>query len=283
MFWRGVNWLLRRIGYRLMPLEGPKHERVVVDAHYRGHRFRCFQGDPISNAILTGRGWDRQLEEILTGLELEAGTHVIEVGANIGASLIPIASGFPRLTFHCIEPVPDFFELLRQNAGSFAAENVNLYHTAIGSLEGEEVEIHVGYGTAGLSSLVYFHAEMGTLRVPSQTLDSFAADRQVALLKIDVDGHELNVLRGATQLLQRDRPLIFMEYSPTYMRDAGIEPAELRDLFEGAGYDRSRVWDNEGTLLAEDASWQVLEQFAAQTHPYLDVLLQAGPLRGGAS
>ena len=280
---RVVNRFLRRVGYRLVPVEGPKDTRVVIDAHYRGHRFRCFEGDPIANALLTGRGWDLQLEEILSGLEPEAGAHVIEVGANIGASFIPIASDFPQLNFHCIEPVPDFFELLQQNAEAFETENVKIYPSAIGSRDGDEVEIHVGYGTAGLSALVYHHADMGTLRVPSQSLDSFVADRRVALIKIDVDGHELNVLRGATEVLRRDQPLIFMEYSPVYMRDVGVEPRELRDLAEAAGYDRSRAWTHDGLLLAEDVSWQELEELAARTPQYLDVMLLAGPREGGSS
>ena len=273
-----LNSLLRRVGYRLGRRAETPSGRTVVNAYYRGHHFRCFRGDSVSECILTGEGWDIQLQEVLDELEVEDGSEVIEIGANIGASLVPIAANFPQLNFHCIEPVPEFFDLLKLNAASFGADNVQIYQCAIGNDAGEDVKIHVGYGTAGLSSQVYHTANMGTLHLPSQTLDSFAGEDRVALLKIDVDGHELNVLRGASQLLRRDHPRIFMEYSPSYMSDPGGDAAKFRDLLHGAGYEHAKVWSNVGTLLAEEATWSEIHRLASDRtsdYQYLDILLRA--------
>jgi FkbM family methyltransferase len=248
---------------------------VVFHAHYRGRPFQCFKGEPVSEAILTGRGWDPQLPEILAGLRGPGAPQVVEVGANIGASLVPIAADFPHLGFHCLEPVPEFFALLEANARTYGAPNVALYNRALGPRDGEEIEIRIGYGTAGLSSLVTHHADMGSIRVASETLDHFVGEDRVALLKLDVDGHELGVLRGAERVLRRDRPKIFMEYSLSYLRDVGASPDEIGDLLAAAGYDRIAIFDPDGRPLGTAGSFAELERRARAIDQYVDVLLEA--------
>jgi FkbM family methyltransferase len=272
---RAIRGGLRRLGWSLERVRPAPAARVVFHAHYRGRRFECFKDEPVSEAILTGRGWDPQLPEILALLTDPARPHVIEVGANVGASLVPVAAEFPHLAFHCVEPVPEFFALLEENARTFAAPNLRLYHRALGPRDGEEVEIRVGYGTAGLSRLVTHHADMGRIRVASETLDTFAGEKRVGLLKLDVDGYELGVLRGATRVLRRDRPRIFMEYSLPYLRDVGASPGEVRDLLAPAGYDRITIFDAWGRRLATTRSYEELERTARETEQYVDVLLEA--------
>lgn len=272
---RVVRGGLRRLGWSLEPVRPAPTERVVFLAHYRGRPFACFKDEPVSEAILTGRAWDPQLAGILAGLTDPARPHVVEVGANIGASLVPLAADHPRLAFLCLEPVPEFFALLERNVRSYAPPNLEVHPRALGPRDGEEIEIQVGYGTAGLSKLVKHHADMGRIRVASETLDRFVGERRVGLLKLDVDGHELGVLRGARGVLRRDRPKIFMEYSLGYMRDVGASPDEVRDLLSADGYDRITVYDPDGVLLATTRSWEDLEAWARRTPHYVDVLLEA--------
>ncbi len=51
---------LRRLGWSLQPIRPPAEGRVVYCAHYLGHSFKCFKGDPVTESILTGHGWDSQ-------------------------------------------------------------------------------------------------------------------------------------------------------------------------------------------------------------------------------
>ncbi len=271
---RVVRGGLRCLGWSIERVRPAPTSRVVFQAHYRGRPFQCFKDEPVSEGILTGRGWDPELPEILVGLHDPARPHVVEVGANIGASLVPLAAGFPHLRFHCIEPVPEFFALLEENAKSYAAPNVTLYNRALGPRDDEELEIRIGYGTAGLSSLVTHHADMGRIRVASETLDRFVGENRVALLKLDVDGHELGVLQGAGGVLRRDLPKIFMEYSLSYLRDVGASPGELADLLAARGYDRITIFDPHGRRLGSAASFAELERRARATDHYVDVLLE---------
>src|SRR5438270_13785334 len=82
---------LAQVGYSISRTNHGKAKdrqfRKIVNAYYKGQCFKCFLGDCISDFILTGRGWDNQLEEILNKIvstHKEFMGNVIEIGANIG-------------------------------------------------------------------------------------------------------------------------------------------------------------------------------------------------------
>ncbi len=61
-----------------------------------------------------------------------------------------------------------------------------------------------------------------------------------------------------------------------YMRDVNTSPEQIRDLLRPLGYDRIKVWDNNGEYLASTDSWEELEKLARETDQYVDVLLESG-------
>jgi hypothetical protein len=61
------------------------------------------------------------------------------------------------------------------------------------------------------------------LTLPVVTIDELCPG-PVALIKIDVEGHEAAVVRGATATIDRDRPAIIFEYAPELLRDASQSP-----------------------------------------------------------
>ena len=66
-------------------------------------------------------------------------------------------------------------------------------------------------------------------------------------MKLDVDGHELHVLRGARDMLKRSRPVIVMELAPYTLEERGEDPRNLLDLLDEVGY---ALFDLSGRLLA---------------------------------
>lgn len=94
---------------------------------------------------------------------------------------------------------------------------------------------HVWDGTGRLTSEV----AGGATRVECLTLDAFVAERGVdrlALIKIDVEGWELPVLRGARQLLKSLRPVVVFEVDPEYVSRGGGTAADLMAGFADADY-----------------------------------------------
>jgi len=126
---------------------------------------------------------------------------IMDVGANIGQSAYEFSCTWPSAKVYCFEPVKSTFAELSCNMSSF--ENVSCHRMAIGNQEGEAT-IHV-HNQSGLSS---FSVEEGsrTERVSVTTLDHISDQmgiNQIDLLKVDVEGHEINVLKGANRTLSQ--------------------------------------------------------------------------------
>jgi hypothetical protein len=81
--------------------------------------------------------------------------------------------------------------------------------------------------------------EMQTASARARSLDSILnelADRNVQLVKLDVDGFECGVLRGATALLRDMRPIFVMELAPYLLEERGSSLDELLSYFVANGY-----------------------------------------------
>ena len=72
------------------------------------------------------------------------------------------------------------------------------------------------------------------------TLDSFMSylsNKNISLMKIDVEGYEYEVLKGGKELITKYHvPFIALEFSPGYLKEVGSEPRELAQFFVDNGY-----------------------------------------------
>ena len=176
---------------------------------------------------------------------------VIDVGANAGQFAIAAAKLWPRCQVHSFEPVPDSARALARNCETLPS--VAVYETALGEREGT-AQIHVNRHSHSSSILPLGLAhrrafpeaeEVGTITVKVVTLDSFLANLEVSapvLLKLDVQGYELNVIRGASRFLGRvDYVLAETSFKPMY--DGEPLFPELLAEMAGRGFDFLRPVD----------------------------------------
>jgi len=142
--------------------------------------------------------------ELLRGVLAPADT-VIEAGANIGALTVAIADAVgPEGAVYAFEPQRNYFGLLEWN--TYRHKNVSAYHQALGA-DARSVEIND-------IELEHIHAPGWNgpgppLTVGQRNIDSLDVDP--ALIKIDVDGQELEILEGADQTIRRTRPFLYVE------------------------------------------------------------------------
>ena len=141
------------------------------------------------------------------------GDWTIDIGANVGhytARLSQLVGRSGRVL--AFEPVPHTFELLVANIAALGAANVSLFNVAV-SAEAKTVGMSIPQFDTGLAN--NYEAEIttqgGQFDVLAIALDSLHLPHRVRLIKIDVEGHELQALRGMQELLRRDQPRLIVE------------------------------------------------------------------------
>jgi FkbM family methyltransferase len=137
-------------------------------------------------------------------------TTILDVGANVGETSLTLHERFPHARVLAFEPHPATFERLRENV---EGEGIVPFNLALGSTS-RLAELFV-YRFSTLNSLiedapypVRFGEAATSVPVVVHTLDRFCSDNEVAavdLLKIDTEGTDVDVLRGAERLLREGR------------------------------------------------------------------------------
>ncbi len=122
----------------------------------------------------------------------------IDVGGHVGFMANDMAKFFEQV--HSFEPQPDNFSCLDQNK----AENVTAYNLALGAGEGKAGLFNPSDDNSG----GWVMGEGDSIDV--RMLDSFNL-QHVGLIKIDVQGNEMGVLRGAVETLRRWKPAVMVE------------------------------------------------------------------------
>lgn len=183
-------------------------------------------------------------------------THVfLDVGANQGEFTLFAAKRVPRGRVVAYEPVASVAARLRGNVRANGFGHVSIREVAVGAAAGTAALYHPtqkfddGTGHDGLASL-YPSARcssQGGAEVPMVTLDAEIdrlALQRVDVLKIDIEGAELEALRGARVLLREHKPAVIIELNASTARAAGYRLDDLVAELAAHGY---RLFVIEGT------------------------------------
>lgn len=147
-----------------------------------------------------------ELEELRR--QVSSGSCIVDVGANTGNHTVFFAGPMRARLVIPLEPLPRAVSALRHAVGRNDLANVDLSRLGVGVSDGEGRAGFVFSERGGLGSTGLMGNAAG--EVPVSTLDNLVAEH-VDMLKIDVEGMEMQVLAGAHGLIERCRPLIFIE------------------------------------------------------------------------
>jgi FkbM family methyltransferase len=171
---------------------------------------------------------------------------VLDIGANIGTHTMLLAKLVgPSGRVISFEPSDFGVQKLRRNLGLNSAleGRTTLFHCFLAAEDGAAVpdKIYASWPLRDSEGLHQKHLgqAMPTNAAPSRTIDGILAelgDPPVQLVKMDVDGFECEVLRGATALLRHRRPIFVMELSPYVLEERGSSLDELLAFFVPNGY-----------------------------------------------
>lgn len=199
----------------------------------------------IDFAIYLGNIYERRTRATLRKL-VAPGSLVLDIGANIGALTLPLAQYVgPAGKVLAFEPTDYAFRKLSRNLAlnPELGNRVSARHCFLTESDSKPVPPAI-YSSWPLAREAGLHAkhlgrEMQTESAQARSVDSLVAelaDRPVQLVKLDVDGFECDVLRGATKLLSEARPVFVMELAPYVLEERGTSLEELLALFAPHGY-----------------------------------------------
>jgi FkbM family methyltransferase len=165
------------------------------------------------NTYLSGE--EHLINNILFDILKKESLLVFDVGANVGDYAKQVLERFKNCTIHCFEPVPQNFKALTSN---IQASNVFCHNIGFGSEDGTltlymgDADTACAMATAyqdTIKNIFTFAGEINrSVNCQLTTLDNFCKENninEIDFLKIDVEGHELKVLRGAIKTIEENK------------------------------------------------------------------------------
>ncbi len=228
---------------RLQKIQGTERSALVQARH---GLFLIHTRDNVVGKSLMAYGEWSEREVDLFRVVVRENDVVFDVGANIGAFSVPLSKLVgPRGTVVCFEPLRHLSQILSANLALNELTNAHVQNVAVGGVTGKVPIPLLNYeemGNYGAYSLLE-QQEWTRIRhetVPLVTLDDFlpfVGNVCPRLIKIDVEGMELDVLKGAATLLQSCSPVLHIENN--CVKDSkGV----LHHLANDLGYDKI-YWD----------------------------------------
>jgi FkbM family methyltransferase len=177
---------------------GDRHCRIKSDDNYLDHIRGTFEPHMI---------------ELFRNLA-DSSQVILDIGANIGCTAILFGDMAQQV--HAFEPSPTTYAYLRQNLQSNGTGNVTMHNVGLGAEEATTTITFAPNNRSGgfVSDLTKADANHVSEQIEIRTMDDVVAKlalRALDFIKIDVEGFEGNVLRGAGATLDRYRPVVVLE------------------------------------------------------------------------
>jgi FkbM family methyltransferase len=189
-----------------------------------------------------------------------------DIGANVGYYSLIAGKTNKNNRVYAFEPVKRTFERAAANIKLNHLNNIFLYKKIISNTT-ELASINVGNESNwGMSSLVQHEHLSGDIeKVESITLDNFVKEQKITrldLVKIDVEGFELNVLEGMKETLIQFKPIILIEILDHNLAANGNKPEDIYNFLWQMGYFSYKILSNKLEQIHAPESYHGLIYFA---------------------
>ena len=239
---RGALYLARAYSRRYRRTSAPD---VVIRDFDRNLKMRLDRTAAMGSLIYWTGTSARRLTRALKPL-LKPEMVFADIGANQGELTLLAAKRLRRGSVLAFEPMPQAFQRLQANVEMNGFKNVHLHRCGLGDRSGEFemfLDAHAESGAfkeEGWSSLHRSSRDdrsLGLVRIDRfDTVFEGTGLSRLDLVKIDVEGGELAVLRGARKVLQGLRPSLILEINEKKYRSAGYGTQDVVDLLADLGY-----------------------------------------------
>lgn len=170
-------------------------------------------------------------------------TPLIDVGANVGDTVALLRTSLQNPIL-CIEGNQSFFDLLQVNKQQFS--QVTAVQQLLGDVDSVlKSELAIKNGTAQVKN----SAKSQNIKTLENVLNSYPEFMQAKLVKIDTDGFDGFILRGAISWIKKQQPYVFLEFDPYFLAIQQFAPTEIFSILTDAAYKYVAFFDNYGNYL----------------------------------
>lgn len=236
-----VTWLIERTCY----FGAGKKDRLQIIASYHGHLLMHLDIQSWVERKILCKGYYEPWVSNFIARCLKPGHVALDVGANIGCHTLVMADAVGETG--CVlafEPNPRILQRLHANLQVNRFDRVEVFPLALGDESGEasifapaETEPNQGLASMHRSNL---GSGCDSVTVRVRMLDDIVRERKlerVDLIKLDVEGHELQVLKGASKTLEQFKPVLVFEFSDRQWRNGGFVPEQVEEWLYALGYE----------------------------------------------
>lgn len=175
---------------------------------------------------------------------IKSGTDSIDVGVYRGVYSYEMSKYSEKV--HSFEPNPIIFKYINKNLKKFI-KNIHLYNFAL-SNQNKTINLKIPIRNSNSNKEIFEeYYEMGkatihnennfenyeNFEIQTKKIDELSFDNKISFIKIDVEGHELEVIEGAKNTIKRDKPVLLVEIEKQYTKK---EVAESINFINSLGY-----------------------------------------------
>lgn len=175
---------------------------------------------------------------------IKSGTDSIDVGVYRGVYSYEMSKYSEKV--HSFEPNPIIFKYIEKNLKKFI-KNIHLYNFAL-SNQSKTINLKIPIRNSNSNKEIFEeYYEMGratihnennfenyeNFKIKTKTIDELSFDNKISFIKIDVEGHELEVIEGAKNTIKNDKPILLVEIEKQYTKK---EVAESINFINSLGY-----------------------------------------------
>lgn len=175
---------------------------------------------------------------------LNSGDVFYDIGANVGFfSLIAARMVGSSGKVYAFEPVPTNAAVVRRNARLNNLQNITVYEKAVSSSPGKGELLlaeHPGGAMLATAGATMNSASRGAITVDLVSIDEMIAQKALtppSLVKVDVEGVELDVLRGMSESIKQFKPIVIYETDDKYQEAFMRKNKEVDEFLEALGYE----------------------------------------------
>lgn len=198
--------------------------------------------EELSDSVIERRGWNEGLwqriqhnticSKLKPFVENKEGK-VIDVGGNSGYQTVWHLQYSDCITY---EPVPGLADILEKNLSRTQFNHsYEVRRKAVGNTEGE-IEFFVDSNRLSMTSQIPLVENYSVSKLPMTTLDSDVGEERIKFIKIDVEGFELDCLNGATNIIEKQKPIFMIEIYQPWCEKTGIYSELYFSFFFDRGY-----------------------------------------------